>query len=149
MSYSTLDDLLKDLSEAELIQLTDDEGGGAVNEEIYAEQRDDADAEIDGYLTGGGYTVPLLPVPRLIVSISKVITSYRLHKRRLKLNMPQSLVDDYKAQVKLLEAIQAGKVAIGAPKADAGDGTVTGSGNYRTNKTAADRKFPDSELDKW
>lgn len=149
MPYSTLDDLRKDLSEEELIQLTDDAGLGAIDEAIYAEQRDDADAEIDGYLTGGGYTVPLLPVPRLIVSISKVITSYRLHKRRLKLNMPQSLVDDYKAQVRLLEAIQAGKVAIGETKTGTDNGTITGSGNYRTNKTAADRKFPDKELDKY
>ncbi len=147
MSYSDLDDQRKDLSEDELIQLTDDARLGVVDESIFEAQREDADAEIDGYLVGGGYTVPVSPVPTLIKSISKAITSYKLHKRKLKLNMPDSLVTDYKNQIRLLADIQAGKISIGAEKLNAG--SETGSGSYRTNKTVASRRFTDEELDKW
>ena len=143
MPYSDIDDLKKDLSEEELIQLTDDKGLGAIDTEIYAGQRDDADAEIDGYLTGGGYTVPLLPVPTLIKKISKAITSYNLHKRKLKLNIPDSLNTDYNNQVKLLKAIQEHKVSIGVTIAQSG----AGDGSYKTNKASTDKTFSKDVLD--
>ncbi len=139
MPYSTLEDLLAELSEDELIQLTDDAGLQAVDTGIFEAQRDAADAEIDGYLTGGGYDLPLLPVPLLIRKISRAITSYNLHRRRLKLSLPESLTVDYRNQVRLLEAIQAGKVSIGVTPSQEAAGT--GAGKYRTNKTAADREF--------
>ncbi|NTU41672.1 MAG: DUF1320 domain-containing protein [Nitrospirales bacterium] len=133
MSYSTLDDLRQDISEEGLIQLTDDDGLGMVNEAVYESARDDADSLIDGYLVGGGYTVPLATVPGLIGKLSRDISLYNLHKRRLRLNVPKELEDSYKGQLSLLRDIQAGKVRIGIETAQ--------EGAYRTNKTSDDRVF--------
>jgi phage gp36-like protein len=145
MAYHDLDDLKKDISEEELIQLTDDAELGAIDTAVYEAARDAADSLIDGYLKGGGYDVPLAPVPTIIKSISKDITIYSLTKRRLRTSIPDSVENTYKAQIKLLESIQAGKVSIGVDRATSASGT--GSGSYKTNKTAADRTFSKDVLD--
>ena len=49
MAYSTQTDLLEQITEDELIQLTDDADAGAVDSDAVTRAIVDADAEIDGY----------------------------------------------------------------------------------------------------
>ena len=145
MPYCTIDDLTADsLTEEELVQLTDDEGLGQVNEDR-ADQAAGAAADwIDGYLRGR-YTLPLNPVPGMIRDIAVQETIYRLYRRRRKENMPESLVADRRDRIRLLEGIQKGSVTLDAA-APSGE---SGKGGYRTNKTAENRAFTDDELGKW
>ncbi len=56
-------------------------------------------------LVAGGYTLPLDPVPTILKSIAYALISYALHKRKLKLKIPESLEKDYEKQMKLLQKI--------------------------------------------
>lgn len=134
MSYCTLKDILEAVSEDNVIQLTDDEGLGVLNQERVDKAITTAGSIIDGYL-GGRYTLPLLTVPVLIKTIAVDIAVYKLYERRFELNMPEAMSNRYKNAIKLLEQIQKGLIRLGIepPK--------TEHGYYKTNKTSEDRIF--------
>jgi len=111
MSYCTKDDILTQLDEAILIQLTDDDNSGAVNDDFVTRAIADADAEIDAYV-GARHAVPLDPVPALIRAMSTVIAVYNLYSRRL--GPPDHIKDRYQAAVGLLELIAKGTASLGA-----------------------------------
>lgn len=111
MPYCTLDDLIKLLPEETLIQLTDDEGAGEVNQARIDEAVSQADAEIDSY-AGGRYGVPLSGPPDLIRKLSVDIALYHLYSRRVD-EMPATRADRYKAAVRILENIAKGIVTLG------------------------------------
>jgi phage gp36-like protein len=79
MSYATVTELITRFGEAELIQLTDRDGGGAINQAVVAAALTDADALINGYVSAR-YTVPLSPVPPVITKIAADIARYTLHR---------------------------------------------------------------------
>lgn len=110
MAYSGISDILGQIEETKLIQLTDDEGVGTANEARIVRAIADADAEIDGYV-GSRHAVPLSPVPESIRRLSVEIAIYNLHARRDK--VPEHRVERYKACVKLLEQIALGKISLG------------------------------------
>lgn len=143
MSYCTLDDLKQDISETELMQLTDDERLGAVNEARITSAISDAGDLIDGYLRGR-YTLPLDPVPTIIKTIAKEITIYRLFLRKKRQTISKEMTDNYNAQLKLLRAIQQGEITLGTEDTPS---TASGEGAYRTNKTSESRTFSDDVLD--
>lgn len=145
MPYSQDSDLTTDIiTQAELIQLTDDEGLGEVNAPRVAAARARIDELIDGHLRAGGYTLPLASTPPMLKSLSLDGTVYYLWERKKKHNMPQGMIDKMKAIMALLMRIQKRQILIGAD-----DPAETSDGNYRTNKTADDRKFTKTELDKY
>ena len=146
--YCTLDDLKKDISETELIQLTDDERTGAVNEDRVNAAAGDAAELIDGFLRGR-YALPLNPVPAIIKTIAKEITIYRLYLRRKRQSITQQMTDSYNAQMKLLGQIQKGDVNLGAGEVRSEAEGTPSAGSYKTNKTAEDRVFSKETLDKW
>jgi phage gp36-like protein len=74
----------------------------------------DADGVIDGYLRIAGYSLPLVPVPRLVVVWSRAITRYYLHKNRRSLESDDIIVRDYKDAQRLLEQAASGKLSLGA-----------------------------------
>jgi phage gp36-like protein len=74
----------------------------------------DADGVIDGYLRKGGYTLPLDPVPRLVVVWCRAISRYYLHKNRGRLESDDTVVRDYKDALRLLEQAASGKLSLGA-----------------------------------
>jgi len=82
MAYSTKEDILEQISEAELVRLSDDAGAGQVDEAVVARSIADADAEIEAYL-GERYQLPLSPVPALVRKLSVDIALYNLYSRRL------------------------------------------------------------------
>lgn len=73
----------------------------------------DADGVIEGYLRMSNYTLPLNPVPRLVVVWSRAITRYYLHKNRRSLESDDIIVRDYKDALRLLEQTVSGKLSLG------------------------------------
>jgi len=134
MPYSTLTDLKKLIPETVIIQLTDDENTGSVNQERVDEAIASADAEIDSYC-GGRYTVPFTTVPDIVRKISVDIAIYNLYSRKVE-EIPETRSDRYKNDIRQLGDIATGKITIGET-----DATVPESGGVQTNTTADDRIF--------
>ncbi len=110
MAYCTLDDVKEQIDEVRLIQLTDDEGFGTVNEGRVARAIADADEEINGY-AGSRRTVPLDPVPAVIRKYSVDIAVYNLYGRRDR--VPDSRAERYRNAVRFLEQVAMGKISLG------------------------------------
>lgn len=81
MGYATREQLILRIGEVELIQHTDRDGLalGIVDEVLEAAQAA-ACGEIDGYLTDGGYAVPLASAPQRIVAADVALTRWYLAK---------------------------------------------------------------------
>lgn len=147
MAYSSDSDLTNDIiSQAELIQLTDDEGLGSVNAARTAAARARIDELLDAHLRAGGYTLPLASTPPLLKSVSIDGTIYYLTERRFRNDMPESMQKKMDAIMKLLAKIQKREILIGA---DDPAETAAGGGSFKTNKTTNDRLFPKTTLDSY
>ena len=108
--YATQADILEQLDEDILIQLTDDADAGAVDADMVTRAIADADAEIDGYC-GKRYSVPFSTVPAIIRKFSVDIAIYNLYARR------KGAPDDRKARydnaVKFLSNVAKGIISLG------------------------------------
>lgn len=112
MAYCTQEDLVNQIEEALLKQLTDDAGADEIDEDIVARAIADADATIDSYCQGR-YSVPLSPVPEKIRELSVDIAVYNLYSRRGRV-VPEVRKDRHQAAVRFLERVAEGKIALGA-----------------------------------
>ena len=97
------------MTETELIQLTDDDDAGVVDESVVTKAIADADAEIDGYC-GQRYTVPFTTVPAMIRKLSVDIAVYNLFSRRQ--GAPEGRKTRYDAAIKFLERVADGKAVV-------------------------------------
>ncbi|MEW5745278.1 MAG: DUF1320 domain-containing protein [Nitrospirota bacterium] len=141
MPYSTLDDLKKPLPEKNIIELTDDDGLGVVDQTKVDEAIAYADQLIDGYLRGR-YSLPLSTVPGLIKQLSVDLAIFHLYGRRFEMELPEGIMARYKNAIKLLEQIQKGLISLGIESASTGS-----QGIYKSNKTSDDRTFSKDILD--
>lgn len=112
MSYSEKTDILDQMDEAALIQLTDDAAAGAVDDDKVAKAIADADATIDSYCQGR-YTVPLSPVPDKVRQLSVDIAIYNLYSRRDD-TAPETRKERHKDAIRFLELVNGGKIRLGA-----------------------------------
>jgi phage gp36-like protein len=112
MSYCTQDDLLEQISEAELIELTDDAGSGEVDADVVTRAIADADATIDAHCQGR-YSVPLSPVPAMIRAVSVDMAIYNLLSRKNE-EVPKSRDDRNRNAIRFLERVADGKIQLGA-----------------------------------
>jgi len=112
MAYSTLADVQDQLSEAELIGLTDDAAAGTVDADVVARAVADADEEIDGYV-GNRAKVPLSPVPGIVRKISVDVAIYNLYARRHN-SIPEIREKRYDNAVKFLGKVAMGAITLGA-----------------------------------
>jgi phage gp36-like protein len=140
MAYSTVTDIKKLIPEETLIQLTDDEGAGIVNQGRIDEAIEGADGEIDSYLSAK-YTVPLYPVPRVINKLSVDFAIYNLYSRRME-TIPETRATRHKDGVRLLEKIAEGKISIG----EATEPTASGSNEAQVSTSSEDRIFTRDKL---
>jgi phage gp36-like protein len=126
MPYSTLDDLKDQVPEDELIQLTDDEELGQVDQAVAAKAIADADAEIDSYC-GTRYDVPFTAVPPIIRKLSVDMAIYNLYARRRR--VPDDRKERYDGAVRFLRDVSRGMISLGAgspaPDADSGPQVTT------------------------
>lgn len=77
MSYCTQADLIDRFGDTEITQLSDRSGLGALDSAIVAQAIADADAEIDGYLSGR-YALPMASVPLVMTRLACDIARYWL-----------------------------------------------------------------------
>ena len=112
MAYSAKSDILEQLDEAILIQLTDDDGIGAVDDDKVTRAIADADATIDAYCQGR-YSIPLDPVPDKMRQISVDLAVYNLYSRRGDA-APETRKDRHKEAIRFLEKVSEGKISLGS-----------------------------------
>lgn len=141
MPYSDKDDILKQLSEAELIELTDDDELGVVDEAVVTQAIADADEEIDGHLAGVR-TLPLSPVPGILRKVSVDIALWNLHSRKDD-TIPEIRKERYKRAVRFLEKVAEGKITLGSGDPD--PGAATDEAAY----SAREQVFTSTTLDRF
>ncbi|MFH2011683.1 MAG: DUF1320 domain-containing protein [Pseudomonadota bacterium] len=112
MAYSVQTDMEEQISQNELIQLTDDEDTGEVDTDVLSRAIADADAEIDSYCANR-YTVPFSPVPAMIRKLSVDIAIYNLFSRRA-LDVSDERQQRYDNAIRFLRDLAKGLISLGA-----------------------------------
>ena len=141
--YSTTASMLGKMSQKALIQLTDDDGLGTVNMDVFNRENSGVRSYIDGFLRGR-YPLPLTTVDDIILQLSDNILRCRLIKRRNPNTANEQLDKDLRYYDSQLLLVQQGKTRLDVdlPAAD-----QPGAGSFKTNKTAEDRVFTKDKLD--
>jgi phage gp36-like protein len=139
-AYCTLDDIKKTLPEAAIIQLTDDDDLGYLDEIKVNEAIAAADAEIDTYCAAR-YTVPFETAPAQIKKLSIDIAIYNLYKRKVE-TVPEAKKDSYNNAVRMLKDISAGKAALMV-----GTEEVADLGGPESTTSVDDKIFTKTRLD--
>ena len=107
--YCSVEDLIKALGEKEIIQLTDDNLTGEIDEAVANDAIERASSEIDGYLST--FTnVPLDKPPGIIKNICVTIALHNLYLRK-SLEV-EAIEKNYEHSLKLLEMIATGKIQL-------------------------------------
>ena len=133
MAYCILADIKKAISEAVLIQLTDDDNIGAIITENVTKAIARADAEIDGYCAVK-YAVPFTTVPPVVAGLSLDMSIYYLYKRR---TVSEDVQKSYDNAIARLKDIAKGLLSLGVdppPAASTSEGA-------ESNKSVSDRIF--------
>ena len=121
MTYCTQADWVHRYSEPELIYLTNrgDDEAVTVDTTVLGEVQDDVDSEINGYLSDGGYTLPLATIPGALVRRAAAMIRYYLYWE----SRPEQVIRDYEAALDWLERVAAGKIDLpSGPPEDAPSG---------------------------
>lgn len=142
MSYCTINDLLLELPEEELIKLS---GGSSsqINNDKIERCIDFASALIDAYLFGT-YKLPLSePIDLLITKIAVDLSIVMLFENYFAFAaVPNSVVWKKIYAIKMLKDLQNGTIKLQANEMDSGFSTYV-----RTNKTQGDRIYNKNVLD--
>lgn len=122
MAYAALADLVARFTETEIGQVADTDGSGEIDAALVDRALGDAGAEIDAALVGR-YTLPMVPVPDLLVRVACDLARESLYADR-----PTEAVSNRAKQSRdLLAAIAAGRLrfdAAAAPAAESSEGLV-------------------------
>jgi len=129
MAYSTRENLQLAIDDVQLIQLTDDKDINTIDWDIVDQFRVNADALIDGYIGGRGWTLPLSPVPTIIAKFSDDILIYDLYGRRG--GAPEYVKERYMNAIKFLQGIAEGKNSLGID--DPAESETTGDMEFSYN----------------
>lgn len=122
MAYATVEDMVVRFSELEVIQLTDRNQDGLIDEDVAAVALADATAEIDAYL--GRFKRPFTDVPPILKRLCCDIARYRLTAANGVL-ITDEIRNRYKIDVlDLLRAMAKGEVQLGVD--DSGEEVAAG-----------------------
>lgn len=138
MAYCIQSDLEEQISEADLIQLTDDDNAGVVDAGVVTRAIDDADAEINGHC-GKQYSVPFSTVPPIIRKLSVDIAIYNLCARRG--GAPEDRKERYDNAIKFLTGVATGKNALGEDDPD------ESSSSHKPEISSNDRIFSRDKME--
>jgi phage gp36-like protein len=135
MPYCSYTDLETAFGEAELIQLTDRQSAGVVNEAVLDAAIAAADAEINQRLRAKGWAVPIAASSPDLLRIAQDITRFFLHTG----TAPEPVKDAFDRAIKKLDTYVKGLVDLdlGSPET----ATVSGAGDVEFTKTGSDRLF--------
>ncbi|WP_437216777.1 gp436 family protein [Pectobacterium sp. LFLA-215] len=135
--YCTLADLLEQVPESTLIQLTNETVGfdspPPVNTKVVDSCIRYADELIDAHLRGR-YTLPLAEIPTVLRDIAVTLTRYRLYARRPEGTMPDTVKDDNKVVTRQLVDIRDAKLTLALPSTSQ---DVPESGEFRVRARRA------------
>jgi phage gp36-like protein len=145
MAYSTLNDFLEQLAEIELVNLTDDNGLGVVDQARIDWAIAKADAVIDAHMPAGKYVLPFSPVPALARSFSVDLGIFNLFARRPNVgDIPEAIKEQRNAALAYLKRVQAGEAGMGADAAT----PAASSTSVDMLVSSNDRIFPASLLER-
>lgn len=111
MTYADRQAMIDRYGEPELIQLTDRERLGAIDDAVLGQALADAGHEIDGYLAERE-ALPLTFIPPALTRVACDIARYRLYDKAA----TKEVRDRYKDAVSWLKDVASGKVSLGMPK---------------------------------
>jgi len=108
MSYCTTTDLITFFGRRELVELTDHDGIGDIDNAVVAKMIALADAEIDAQLRAR-YEVPVTPVPAILTAKACDIARYHLYDYRV----TEPVAQRYKDALAWLREVRDGKIDLG------------------------------------
>lgn len=135
MSYAEIAEIKAVYAETDLIQVTDDAGAGEIDDTILAAVRDQADNEINGYVSTR-YGLPLAETPPLLKNLSVRLTWQLLLRRRRQED--ENARKEYDEICRVLRSIAEGRIALGVtpdPPASAGKVGEVSDGDRDFTKT--------------
>lgn len=138
MPYCTQDDLLNQLTEAEMIQLTDDAGAGSVDSNKVDSALNGASATIDAY-AGARYSLPLQPSEK-VKQLCVDLAVYELEKRRRRIREATLAARD--AALSFLRDLALGRAVLDQPI-----GAQPQATEADVKKTDTERVFSDENLE--
>lgn len=133
MSYCTQADLIDRFGEAEITQLSDRAGLGSLDASIIAQAIADADAEINGYLSGR-YALPLASAPLVMTRIACDIARYWLFGQ----DATPLVKDRYDQAISYLVKVASGTISLGPDAAGNEPDTQTASALLQSDARAFD-----------
>lgn len=144
MQYIETQDLLDELGEDGLIQLTDNDRTGEVDETRVLKAIEFAQGQFDAYARSR-YSLPV-PVTPLVKSLNLDIAIWHLQKSRTSSTggKYEARKQAYEDAVKVLKDISQGKAALDVPAAEETVETPATSDRILTN--ASNQKFTDDAL---
>ena len=123
-NYIVQADILDDISEAQLIQLTDDEKTGSINAARVSKAIDDSEGEVNSYIAVK-HSVPLsAPIPAEVKRLSKDIAVYHLFGRRQR--APEDVKKRYDDAIAKLKDVAKGLATLGIDPPPAESTKATG-----------------------
>ncbi|HDR1420528.1 gp436 family protein [Pasteurella multocida] len=123
--YATINDFISRVGEFQVMELTDRENTGEVNQAVLTIALSDSSSQIDGYLVGR-YKLPLKTIPQNLTRICCDLTRYRLASMS-DVSITEEIIERYKLSLRELESIASGKVSLGIAEdeqASTGENTV-------------------------
>lgn len=144
MSYITQQDLVEELGESQLVQLTDDGENDEIGSAVVAKAIEYAAGVFDSYARTR-YSLPV-PATPLVKSCCVNLAVYHLFRKRATFDDGAFKVKKtaYDESIQLLKDIQSGRAALDVPAAKETIETPASSDKVLTN--AAKAKFTDSKL---
>lgn len=136
MTYATQANLIDRFSEAQLLQIADQDGDDVLDTDVIDRALADADAECDSYI-GVRYDLPLPSTPARLVGVAADIAFYRLHPAA----QPEDVRTRYLDALKWLQAVATGNAIL-----DVGGEEPSQQGGGQVEITQSQRVFSRDKL---
>ncbi|HFP5555785.1 TPA: gp436 family protein [Escherichia coli] len=147
--YCTLEDLLAQVPERTLIELTSEEmdfdSTATVNTRVVDSCIRYADELIDAHLRGR-YILPLAEIPTVLRDIAITLVRYRLYARRPEGDLPDTVKDDHKEALRQLRELRDNRLTLGLPSTQK---DVPEPGEFRVRSRLATFGGRDGLLEKY
>ena len=121
MNYCTLEDIRGHISEARLVEITDDthpNASGSVQTTVVDKAINESSDIIDAYI-GKRFKLPLPGIPSVLRTICVDLSIYNLYERVTEMNVSEGMKIRYSNAVAMLKRIADGEMSIGiAPVED-------------------------------
>lgn len=124
MSYATLQTLIDQFGEGEVVRSADRDGDGIADTDVVERALEHADGIIDSRV-GVKYSVPLNPVPKVVIAYAGDIALYRMSEDTA--SYTEEKRKRYDDALAWLKAVAEGKAVLGGqpePPAVGGDGSI-------------------------